>query len=276
MRRIGLRVIPLVVIAGVVLLGIFGPLIAPIDPLRIALGDSYKPPSFMTGGIPAHLLGTDSLGRDIFSRIVFGARTTLIVSVAAIVIGGLIGILAGLVAGYAGGTVDVIIMRLADATLAFPVIFIGLLLAITVGASAATVTVAVSLILWARFARVTRGEVLTLRHRDFVALARLGGCSSWRILVRHLLPNIANTLIVVATLQVGLIIITESSLSFLGAGVPPPAPTWGGMVADGRGEITNAWWISFFPGCAILVTVLASNLVGDWLRDVLDPKLRQI
>lgn len=276
MRRVGLRLIPLLVIAGVVLLGVFGPALTPIDPLRIALSDSYKPPSFMAGGIPAHLLGTDALGRDIFSRIVFGARTTLLVSVAAILVGGFVGILAGLIAGYVGGVVDVVTMRLADATLAFPVIFIGLLLAVTVGASIATVIVAVSAILWARFARVTRGEVLTLRGREFIALARLGGCSSWRILVRHLLPNIANTLIVVATLQVGLIIITESSLSFLGAGVPPPAPTWGGMVADGRGEITGAWWISFFPGCAILLTVLASNLTGDWLRDVLDPKLRQI
>lgn len=275
MRGIGL-LIPLFAIIGVVLLGIVGPWIAPVDPLRVALIDSYKPPSFMAGGVPAHILGTDALGRDILSRILFGARTTLVVSAASIVAAGVIGILAGLVAGYAGGIADVVIMRFADATIAFPIIFLGLLLAVTIGAGVPTVVVAIAAVLWARFARVTRGEVRTLRGREFVALARLGGCSSWRILLRHLLPNIANTLVVVATLQVGLVILTESSLSFLGAGVPPPTPTWGGMVADGRGDITDAWWISFFPGCAILVAVLASNLVGDWLRDVLDPKLRQI
>jgi peptide/nickel transport system permease protein len=198
------------------------------------------------------------------------------VSASEILLGGAVGTLAGIVAGYAGGVVDTIIMRLADATLAFPVIFIGLLLAITVGASPMTVITAISLILWARFARVARGEVLALRNRDYVTLARMGGCSWQRIIRRHLLPNIANTLLVVASLQMGLVIIIESSLSFLGAGVPPPSPTWGAMVADGRSEIMGAWWISFFPGVAILVTVLAANLFGDWLRDVLDPKLRQI
>lgn len=268
--------LPLFVIALVTGLGVLGPFLAPIDPFKVSLLESYLPPAFMEGGKATYWLGTDALGRDIFSRILYGARATLEVSASAILLGGAVGTFIGLIAGYAGGATSTVIMRIVDATLAFPVLFIGLLLSITVGASSVTVIVAISLILWARFARVARGEVLTLRQRDFIALARIGGCSWWRIFRRHLLPNIANTLLVVASLQMGLVIITESSLSFLGAGVPPPTPTWGAMVADGRNEITGAWWISFFPGSAILITVLAANLVGDWLRDVWDPKLRQI
>lgn len=275
-RRSLRKVLPLTAVGLVVALMLFGPWLAPGDPVKVSLTESYLPPAFMNGGKAQYVLGTDALGRDILTRLLFGARATLQVSFVSIIVGGAIGILAGLAAGYAGGMVDSAIMRIADSTLAFPVLFIGLLLAITVGASSWTVIVAVSLILWARFARVARAEVLMLRHRDFVALAKMGGCSWQRIIMRHLLPNAANTLLVVATLQLGLVIITESSLSFLGAGVPPPTPTWGAMVADGRGEITRAWWISFFPGCAILATVLAANLLGDWLRDVLDPKLRQL
>lgn len=269
-------VVPLCVVAIIGCLGVFGPLLAPHDPLGLSLVNSYKPPGWQAGGDWAYPLGTDALGRDILSRILFGARVTLLVSLAAIVFGGGVGVAIGLAAGYWGGVVDAVLMRAADATLAFPIIFAGLLLAITVGPSFTTVVVAVSIVVWARFARVVRGEVLSVREREYVALARIGGCSNWRILTRHLLPNIFNTILVMVTLQVGLVIVVESSLSFLGAGIPPPAPTWGSMVSDGRNDLTSAWWISAFPGLAIALTVLGWNLLGDFLRDALDPKLRQL
>jgi peptide/nickel transport system permease protein len=272
----GMAVVPVCLVVIVSLLGILGPLLSPHDPLVLSLVNSYKPPAWQVDGDWAYPLGTDALGRDILSRMLFGARVTLLVSLAAIVFGGGIGVAVGLAAGYWGGLVDAVLMRAADATLAFPIIFAGLLLAITVGPSFTTVVVAVSIVVWARFARVVRGEVLSVREREFVALARIGGCSSWRILTRHLLPNIFNTVLVMVTLQVGLVIVVESSLSFLGAGIPPPAPTWGSMVADGRNDLTSAWWIAAFPGFAIALTVLAWNLVGDMLRDALDPKLRQL
>jgi peptide/nickel transport system permease protein len=181
-----------------------------------------------------------------------------------------------MIAGYAGGRVDTCLMRVVDATLAFPIILFAILLVVILGGSLVTVVIAVALVLWARYARVIRGEVLSLRERDFVAQARIAGCSSGRIILVHIFPNVLNTLVVLLSLQVGWVIIVEASLSFLGAGVPPPTPTWGSMIAEGRDYIASAWWVSFFPGLAILVTVLAFNLCGDWLRDALDPTMRQM
>ena len=167
-------------------------------------------------------------------------------------------------------------MRMTDATMSFPVILLALILAVTVGPSFTNVVVAIAVILWARYARVIRGQVLTLMQLDFVAQARIAGAGAWRIITRHLLPNTLNTLVVLVTLQIGYVIIVEASLSFLGAGIPPPTPAWGSMIAEGREFVTSAWWVSLFPGLAILLVVLAFNLLGDWLRDTFDPKLRQL
>ncbi len=216
------------------------------------------------------------MGRDLLTRMIYGARVSLVVGFLGLLVGGGVGAALGLIAGYAGGRVDALLMRVADTTMAFPIIFFAILLVVILGGSLLTVVFAVALVLWARYARVIRGEVLSLRERDFVAQARIAGCSSVRIILVHLFPNVLNTLVVLLSLQVGWVIIVEASLSFLGAGVPPPTPTWGSMIAEGRDYIASAWWVSFFPGLAILVTVLAFNLFGDWLRDALDPTMRQM
>jgi len=200
----------------------------------------------------------------------------LTVAAAALLAGGGIGLIVGVLSGYAGGRLDSVLMRVVDATLAFPTILFALLLAITLGPGLRTVVIAVSLILWARFARVVRGEVLAVKSRDFIALAQVRGCSHLRIMAVHILPNVLNTFMVLLTLHMGFVIIVEASLSFLGAGIPPPTPFWGQMVAEGRGKIASAWWLSMFPGIAITLVVLAFNLFGDWLRDRLDPKLSQL
>lgn len=195
---------------------------------------------------------------------------------AALLAGGGVGLIIGILSGYIGGRLDNLLMRMVDATLAFPTVLFALLLAVTLGQGLRTLVIAVSLILWARFARVVRGEVLALKSRDFIALAVVRGCSHLRIMAVHILPNVLNTFMVLLTLHMGFVIIVEASLSFLGAGIPPPTPSWGQMVAEGRGKIASAWWVSTFPGVAITLVVLAFNLFGDWLRDRLDPKLRQL
>ncbi|MGE0154261.1 MAG: ABC transporter permease [Reyranellaceae bacterium] len=250
-------------------------LLARHDPNVQSLGTRFVPPFWLEGGRLDYPLGTDGLGRDILSRIVHGTRISLIVAVLALLVGGVIGGGLGLISGYAGGWVDAVLMRLADSMLAFPMILLAFLLAVTVGASLGTVVVAVALVIWARFARVVRGEVLSLRERNFVKLARIAGCGTPRILWVHILPNVINTIVVLLTLQLGWVIIVESSLSFLGAGIPPPTPAWGSMIADGRSSLVRAWWVCTMPGIALMLTVLSFNLIGDWLRDVFDPKLRQ-
>ncbi len=221
-------------------------------------------------------LGTDKLGRDNFSRMVHGARISLTVALLAIALGGLVGTALGLMAGYFGGKTDAVIMRIVDIKLAFPSILLALVLVAAFKPHMVTVIVVIAVLLWARYARLVRGEALAIRHRDFVDRARVAGASDLRIMARHILPNLVNTVVVLATLEVGHVIILESTLSFLGAGIPPPTPAWGLMVADGRTLIINAWWLAFFPGLAILMTVLSMNLFGDWLRDKLDPKLRNV
>ena len=268
--------IPLITIGIVVFAAVFAPIVAPYSPTKQTLPDKLLPPAWQEEGTSEHLLGTDILGRDILSRLIHGARVSMIVASTALLSGGVVGGALGIVSGYVGGKVDTLIMRAVDATLAFPTILFALLLAVTMGQGVLTVVLAVTLILWARFARVTRGEVLALKNNDYIALARIHGCSSFRIMAVHIMPNVFNTFMVMLTLHVGLVILTEASLSFLGAGIPPPTPSWGQMVADGRAKVASAWWISIIPGLAITMVVIAFNVFGDWLRDRLDPKLRQL
>ena len=268
--------IPLITIGIMVFAAVFAPIIAPYSPTKQTLSDKLLPPAWQEEGTSEHLLGTDILGRDILSRLIHGARVSMIVASTALLSGGVVGGALGIVSGYVGGKVDTLIMRAVDATLAFPTILFALLLAVTMGQGVLTVVLAVTLILWARFARVTRGEVLALKTNDYIALARIHGCSSFRIMAVHIMPNVFNTFMVMLTLHVGLVILTEASLSFLGAGIPPPTPSWGQMVADGRAKVASAWWISIIPGLAITMVVIAFNVFGDWLRDRLDPKLRQL
>ena len=265
-----------VIIAVMVVVAVFAPLIAPHSPTEQSLPDKLKPPAWQEGGSTTHLLGTDLLGRDLLSRLVYGARVSLTVAAFALLSGGLIGLAVGIIAGYLGGRIDSILMRVVDATLTFPTILIALLLAVSLGAGLRTIVIAITVIIWARFARVVRGEVLGVRARDFVSLARVHGCSSPRIMLVHIVPNVMNTFMVLLTLHIGFVIIVEASLSFLGAGIPPPTPSWGQMVADGRSHIASAWWLAVMPGAAIMLVVLAFNLFGDWLRDWLDPRLRQV
>ena len=233
------------------------------------------------GGSSKFWLGTDHLGRDILSRIIYGARISLLAAVITLGVGGSIGVLLGLVAGWYGGVVDEAVMRFVDILLAIPLVLIALAMVATLGSSLTIIVAVLTIFIWPRFARQLRGEVLQLKNMDFVALAKVAGASTPRILFIHIFPGTINTLIVVATLQVGIVILLEATLSFLGAGVPPPTATWGGMVSDGRGLLaggfeTGSWWISTFPGIAIMLTVMSLNLFGDWLRDKLDPRLRQI
>lgn len=281
-RRIGLRraalmAVPLAILFSVLVIpAIFAPYLAPHDPLAGRLAQKLTPPAWIPGGTWEYPLGTDPLGRDLLSRLIFGARVSLSVSLVAIFLGGTVGIVLGLVAGYFGGWTDALIMRVVDIAFSLPTILLALVLAVVIGPSFGTVIAIVAFLLWARYARQVRGEVLSVKERDFVAQARIAGCSHIRIIFGHILPNVVNTLIVLATLQVGYVILLEGTLSFLGVGIPPPIPAWGLMVATGRALIVSAWWVSFFPGLAILLTVLTLNLIGDWLRDWLDPKLRQV
>ena len=275
----GLRrapVIPLAIIGLIVFTATFAPLLTPYSTTKPSLAERLTPPVWDAEGSWDHPLGTDALGRDMATRLMFGGRVSMLVAILTLILGGGIGTAIGLFAGFYGGRLDSVLMRIADSTLAFPIILFAILLVVTLGASMANVVIAIALVLWARYARVIRGEVLALRERDFIARARVAGCSDLRILLVHLFPNTANTLLVLLTLQVGWVIIVEASLSFLGAGIPPPTPAWGAMVADGREYVDTAWWVSAFPGVAIMLTVIAFNLVGDWLRDALDPKLRQV
>lgn len=268
--------VPICIISVMICMALFAPLLAPFSPIDQALRERLVPPFWMDGGSMSHILGTDAFGRDVLSRLIYGARVSLLVALLALTAGGGVGLVIGIVSGYIGGTLDNLLMRLVDAAFTFPAILFALLLAVTMGQGLVTLVIAISLLLWASFARVIRGEVLTLRQRDFVALAKVRGCSSLRIMLTHILPNVLNTFMVLVTLNIGVVIIAEASLSFLGAGIPPPTPTWGLMISEGRGRIADAWWIAVIPGIAITLLVLSVNQFGDWLRDQLDPRLRQL
>ena len=254
----------------------FAPWVAPHDPLKGSLSKRLQPPAWQDGGSLTYPLGTDKVGRDILSRIIHGARVSLMVSLVAIFVGGLIGTVLGLMSGYFCGWVDAVLMRLVDISLSLPTILLALVLVAAVGPSFGTVVIVLVVLLWARYARLVRGETLGIKERDFIARARVAGASHTRIMARYIFPNVFNSLVVLATLQVGYVILLESALSFLGAGLPRPLPAWGLMIADGRELIVTAWWVSMFPGLAIMLTVLSLNLLGDWLRDHFDPKLRNV
>lgn len=271
-----LWIVPAGIIALFVLVAVLANFIAPFPPNEPSLAERLRPPFWVSGGSLAHLLGTDTLGRDVLSRMIYGARMSLLVVAVALSAGAALGVTLGMLSGYVGGRLDDIIMRAADVTMTFPAIFVALLLAITMGPGFQTVIIAVGFVLWARFARLVRGEVLTVKERDYIAQAKVAGAPVYAIMLRHLLPNIMNTVMVLVSLEVGTVIIMEASLSFVGAGIPPPNATWGSIVSDGRSYISTAWWISTFPGAAIAAVVLAFNLFGDWIRYTFDPKLRQL
>ena len=228
------------------------------------------------GGSTEYILGTDKVGRDILSRIIYGSRVSIVVAGIAIFIGGVIGTTLGISAGFFGGWIDAVVMRLVDISLSIPIILLALVLVAALGASFVTVIFVLVVLLWAHYARMARGVSLSVRVQDYIDRARVAGGSNARIMLRHVFPNVFNSLVVLATLQIGFVIVVESTLSFLGAGIPRPTPAWGLMVADGRELIVSHWWVAFFPGLAILLVVLAMNLLGDWLRDKLDPKQRQV
>jgi peptide/nickel transport system permease protein len=272
-ERVAFRV-ALVLLALFVLTALVGPYLMEHDPLRGSLRARLEPPAWLPGGSAGHLLGTDRLGRDVLSRIVTGARISLAVCVVVIALAGAVGTAIGTLSGYAGGWIDRVLMRLVDLALSLPVILLALLLGAISGPSFANIVLVISLVLWSQYARMARGETLRVRNEDYVDLARTSGLGHGAIILRHVLPNIAPALIVVATLQVGIVIVLESSLSFLGVGVPPPNPSWGSMVAEGRSYVVTAWWVSMFPGIAILLVVMAVNIIGDHLTDRINPALR--
>lgn len=270
------QIVPsIAILALFIVTAILADYLAPFNPRQINLGNALAPP-FFQGGTVEHLLGTDQLGRDILSRLIYGARISMIVAAIGILAAGSIGSTVGIIAGYKGGKADVTISRVVDVMLGFPTIILALVLAVTLGPSLFTVAVVVILIYWAVYARQARAEALKIRSMDYVTLARIAGCSDVIIMLRHILPNALNSLVVLATFNLGTVITLEATLSFLGAGIPPPTPSWGSMCADGRGILLTAWWVSFVPGLAITLVVLSGNLFGDWLRDRLDPKLRNL
>jgi peptide/nickel transport system permease protein len=268
--------LPLAVVVTLVLCALLAPLLAPHSPLEGSLGERLVPPIGMEGSKATHPLGTDRHGRDTLSRLLYGARISLAVSVVGISITGTIGAFIGLLAGFMGGWVDTLLMRLVDISLSLPGILIAVLLSVVFEPSFTNVIIVVAFLLWPSYARLARGETLGIKQQEFVALARVAGCSGLTIMFRHIVPNLVPSILVLATLHVGYVIVLEAALSFLGVGIPPPTPSWGVMVADGRGLIEQAWWVSILPGIAILVTVLSLNILGDWVRDRLDPKLRQV
>jgi peptide/nickel transport system permease protein len=273
----GYPVVPIAIIVITALVAIFAEYLAPHDPEVGILGARFKPPAWQAGGDPAYLLGTDHLGRDVLSRLVFGARVSMIVGFFAVIVAGVIGTALGIISGYFGGWVDQVIMRITDTWLAFPALIFAIFLAAILGPSLTNIIIILGAVFWTRYARVIRGEVLSLKERDFVRLAVVANCSTWTIMRRHILPNVVNSAIVLGSLQLGIVIIAEATLSFLGVGVPPPQPAWGLMLADGKkGMMAGYWWLTVLPGTCIMLMVLAANLLGDWLRVKLDPQLRQL
>lgn len=273
-RRPRIAVLPLVaalLLLMFVIAALCASFITPYDPIEGTLLDRLKPP--LSSG---YFLGTDVQGRDIFTRVVYGARVSLSVALITVLVSASLGSVIGLYSGFHGSWIDALSMRVVDSVLGFPLIMLALLFSISLGPGFATVVLSISLVAWASYARVVRGEALTLRQREFITSARVVGCSNHRIVLRYLLPNVAPTIFVLATMQIGGVILVEAGLSFIGAGIPAPTPDWGGMVSGGRDYIGTAWWISLWPGLAIVLVVLAVNTLGDWLREVLDPRLRQI
>src|SRR6266436_6542006 len=273
-----LPLLPLAILVPFILIALFADFVAPYDPTEPIPGAKiFEPPFWMQGGSAHALLGTDFQSRDVLSRLIFGARVSLIVGVTGTIVAGSIGTALGILAGYLGGWVDQVIMRVTDAWLALPALTFAIFLAAIVGPSEMNIVIILGIVYWTRYARVVRGEVLSLKERDYVRLAIVAGCSKRTIMRRHILPNVVNSAIVLATLMLGVVIVTEAALSFLGVGVPPPKPAWGLMLADGKkGLMAGYWWLTVLPGICIMLMVLSANLIGDWLRVKLDPQLRQL
>ena len=268
-------VLPIFCLLPVIICGIFGPYFYPHDPMHMELANTLKPPAFL-GGDFSYFLGTDHMGRDLLSRLIEGARISLVIALCGVFFSGFIGVCLGMIAGFFGGKLDETIMRIADAKMSIPAILLAILLAAGIGAGAVTIIISIALIFWTGYARVIRGETISLSQRDFVTAARVTGCRDFRILKKHILPNLVSTITVLASLQLGRAILIEAGMTFLGVGLQPPAAAWGLMISEGRMYMATAWWIPLFSGAAIAMTVLGANLLGDWLRDKFDPKLRQL
>lgn len=272
----GIPWVALIVLAVVLACAVAGDWIAPFDPNDMDLGASFQPPIWQTGGGWDHVLGTDNLGHDILSRIIAGSRVSVVVAFYAIVLSGAVGALAGMISGFFGGWVDAVITRLVEIQMAIPAVALALILAAALTPGLSSVVIVIVLTYWTWYARIIRGEVMSLRRRDYVLLATVAGVGTLTVFRRHLLPNIGNMLLVLASLQVGQVILFEATLSFLGLGIQQPDVSWGLMLSDARQYISTAPWTITLPGIAIMLTCLAANLFGDWLRDLLDPRLRQL
>ncbi|MBT3994322.1 MAG: ABC transporter permease [Chloroflexi bacterium] len=269
-------IIPAVIMFLIVFGAVFAPVIAPFEPQKGDLRARNIPPVWLDGGDSTHWLGTDNLGRDVYSRMLYGARISLFVAAVAVSFGLIMGTLTGVVAGYYGGMVDEVLMRLVDLWSSLPFLLIALIVAISVGPSLGMVIALLAVSSWSAGSRNIRGEVLSLRNREYVHMARVMNASDVRIILRHLLPNVMHVVIVITTLRTGSMIIAEAGLSFLGVGVPASVPTWGLMIAQGQKFLTTTWWMSIAPGVAIFLIVLSFNFLGDWLRDRFDPRLNQL
>lgn len=270
-------VLPVAIILLLTVAAVFAEFLTAHDPERaLTLDDNEIAPFWTDEGSTKYILGTDHIGRDVLARIIFGTRVSLLVAGAVLILGGAIGTSIGIISGFFGGNIDELLMRLVDITLAVPFILVALVVAIILENSLNIIVILLVMFFWTAFARQVRAETLQLKTMDYVAFARISGASSIRIMYKHILPGVFSTIVVIATLTIGTVILVESILSFLGVGVPGPTPTWGAMISDGRNYLTTGWWMAFFPGIALLLTVLAFNFLGDWLRDTLDPKLRQL
>lgn len=266
----------MVILGLLVICGLFAPFVAPYDPQANKLDERHLPPAWSANGSMSHILGTDHVGRDILSRVIYGARVSLMVVAVSLTSGFIVGTTIGLTTGYMGGWTDEIIMRLVDIWYSIPFLMIALVAVIIFGQSLHLLLALLALLAWAGFVRIVRGHVLTIKQNDYIRLARVAGAGHIRIMFKHVLPGVINTAVVVATLNVGGLILAEATLSFLGAGIPPPTPAWGASVSEGRAYLGTAWWSSLFPGLAIALTVLSLNFLGDWMRDHFDPRLRQL
>lgn len=272
-RRNIYGIVGCVIVGIVVLCALFSPEISPHDPNQQDLVNRLQAPAWVTGD-DTYLLGTDSLGRDILSRIIYGARISLLVGIASVVMSGAIGITLGLASGYFRGGIDALIMRIGDIQLAIPTLIFAMALVAVLGASLMNTILVMGITGWVVYARVVRSQTLSIRESEYIAAARSIGSGDLRMIMRHILPNVVSSIIIVSSLRVAAMIPMEATLSYLGLGVQPPTPTWGGMISEGRALIFDAWWVATFPGLAIVFTVLGINMIGDWLRDILDPQFR--
>lgn len=266
----------LIMVLCVVVGGILAPILSPHDPIFQDVEKRLLPPMGQAGADPEFLLGTDQLGRDIVSRLIYGARISLVVSISAVAFSAVVGTLVGLLSGFYGGKVDNICMRVADVQLAFPFILLAIAIIAVLGPNLQNIIIVMAITGWVIYARIVRAEVLSLREKEYITAVKALGGSNGRIIFKHLLPNVIPSCIVIITLELARMIIMEAALSFLGLGIQPPTPTWGGMLADGRVYLATSWWLATFPGIVIMLVVLGINLLGNWLRDILDPRLTQL